>query len=117
MSQHPIPKTPPKEHGTISTYNNHRCRCAECRASWAAYVKKRKAERLAGIPARKGVILTGPKTHNANAYMAWDCRCDPCVSDHRRRSKRLKTERNRAIQELINRHEVEFEEILSGVRS
>lgn len=28
-------------HGRASTYNNHKCRCDECRAAWAAYMKPR----------------------------------------------------------------------------
>lgn len=29
-------------HGTASTYNNHKCRCDECRIAWAEYVKARR---------------------------------------------------------------------------
>jgi hypothetical protein len=115
MSQHPIPKTPPKAHNA-STYSNHRCRCDVCRSSWAAYVKKRQAERRAGIPGRKNA-LTGPKTHNANAYIAWGCRCDLCVTDYRIQSVRRRAERNSAIQNLISRHEAEFAELLMEARS
>lgn len=48
----------PKElvHGKPSTYNNHQCRCVECKAAWAEYqaprVKawrdKKKAEKDGG---------------------------------------------------------------------
>jgi len=31
-------------HGLISSYNKHKCRCAKCRATSAAYRKKRRAE-------------------------------------------------------------------------
>lgn len=75
MSQ--IPKTPPKEHGTISTYNNHRCRCDKCRAGNTAWMKRRRTDRIAGIPATKNGV-DGPGTHNAWTYTNWGCRCDIC---------------------------------------
>ena len=34
-------------HGTIGGYTNHKCRCAACRAAWAAYCKLKAEERKA----------------------------------------------------------------------
>ena len=28
-------------HGTTSSYTNHKCRCARCRAAWADYIRNR----------------------------------------------------------------------------
>ena len=28
-----------RRHGTIGGYTNNRCRCTQCRAAWAAYVR------------------------------------------------------------------------------
>lgn len=31
-------------HGTTNAYQHGKCRCADCRAAWAAYVRQRKAD-------------------------------------------------------------------------
>ena len=31
------------EHGTVTGYTNHKCRCDDCRGAWAAYVKTYRA--------------------------------------------------------------------------
>lgn len=41
-----------KDHGSESTYVNHKCRCDECRAAHAAYGRRRKAERRELIGAK-----------------------------------------------------------------
>jgi hypothetical protein len=28
-------------HGRASTYNNHKCRCEDCKAAWADYMRDR----------------------------------------------------------------------------
>ncbi len=43
-------------HGTLGGYTNHKCRCAECRAAKAGYMrvylpKWRARRRAAGLPA------------------------------------------------------------------
>lgn len=65
------------DHGSASTYSNHRCRCAPCRAAWAAYVAKRRAERVAGA----GTIPHG----TVGGYGNYGCRCEACVTANRRR--------------------------------
>lgn len=30
-------------HGTANGYSNQKCRCQECRAAWAAYIRARRA--------------------------------------------------------------------------
>lgn len=34
-------------HGTVNGYNNHKCRCVECRAAWSVYDKAGRARRRA----------------------------------------------------------------------
>ena len=36
-------------HGTVSAYNNHQCRCPECRAGWAAYQRELRQRKRAAI--------------------------------------------------------------------
>lgn len=33
------------QHGTLNGYNNHRCKCLECKAAKAAYMRERRARR------------------------------------------------------------------------
>lgn len=42
-----IPKTP-TPHGTIGGYNNHRCRCDECRAANTRNMRRYRDEKLTG---------------------------------------------------------------------
>lgn len=41
------------KHGKPSTYNNHRCRCPECKAAWADYMRDRVKKWRAEDKARK----------------------------------------------------------------
>lgn len=34
-------------HGTVNGYNNHKCRCDECRAAWGVYEKVQRLKRVA----------------------------------------------------------------------
>jgi hypothetical protein len=55
------------DHGTVTAYTNHKCRCDECRGAWAEYVKSyRKAnkERLQGrVRARSRAYTRLAKKH------------------------------------------------------
>lgn len=63
------------QHGKYSTYQNHSCRCDECKAAWREYIRDVRARRIArGIP--ESVV------HNANTYNNWGCRCQVCRDDH-----------------------------------
>lgn len=31
----------PERRGRPSTYNNHKCRCPDCTAAWAAYIREK----------------------------------------------------------------------------
>jgi hypothetical protein len=79
------------EHGSASTYTNHRCRCVDCTAEWARKHKEWCHQRnRRGIPAH---------VHGSvNGYTNYRCRCARCrdantqarrESDERARSKRL----------------------------
>lgn len=82
-------------HGQYSTYVDHNCRCDECRAAFAAYIAKRKAERALGIAGNtKQGGRSEPEIHNAATYTNWRCRCDQCRAAwnayvRKRRSERL----------------------------
>lgn len=48
---HPMP-----EHGTITRYNGRlQCRCAECRAAWAGYMRERERRRQRADEPHAGV--------------------------------------------------------------
>jgi len=44
--QNPRP-LPPPQHGKLTTYNNHKCRCIECTAASSTYQRNRRAKRKA----------------------------------------------------------------------
>jgi len=76
-------------HGTSGGYGNHKCRCAECRAAWAASVAVSQ-ERRSKRPVPEHVHGT------QNGYGNYKCRCAPCTAEwaratldryHRRRAK------------------------------
>ena len=71
-------------HGTISAYNRHCCRCAECRKA-NARIQRRKMERLASVEP--------PKHGTANAYINYGCRCAACREDNKIRSRRATLQR------------------------
>ena len=75
----------PIRHGTTTAYRN-KCRCAECRRSWAEYCTRLRAERRKQQPPR----------HDVYSYSNWGCRCEicsaawkaKCVRDRRSRYER-----------------------------
>jgi hypothetical protein len=58
------------EHGKINTYVNHGCRCSDCRAAWASYMRSR----------RKTAHSKRHEHGTWNAYNNLGCRCEPCVA-------------------------------------
>ena len=59
------------EHGVLSTYTNHGCRCDECKAANAIYHRRRRRERSESDVA--------PREHGTEAtYVNYRCRCDAC---------------------------------------
>lgn len=58
-------------HGDCSTYSNHRCRCEDCRAAWAAYCQGLKLAR------QRGGRVLGPHGRYST-YTNWMCRCPLC---------------------------------------
>lgn len=70
----PKPKDPSEwVHGSYSTYSNHKCRCDECRAAWAAFCADQKAKRQAGE--------TPSHVHGTeNGYGNYGCRCEACTA-------------------------------------
>lgn len=70
----PRPKPPEEwEHGSYSTYSNHKCRCDECKAAWAAFCRDQKAKRQARE--------TPSHVHGTeNGYGNYGCRCEACTA-------------------------------------
>jgi hypothetical protein len=58
----------------INLYSNHGCRCANCKKAWAAYNRRRRAERSAPEVLKKH----GEST----TYTNYACRCLPCTEAH-----------------------------------
>lgn len=75
-------------HGTISRYNNGRCRCDACRAAITAYRAAAKARKEAGIPSRSYKRKFEHGT--VNGYQRYACRCERCraAMAQRRREQR-----------------------------
>lgn len=80
------------DHGSRSTYNNHGCRCDECRAAHAAYVARRSAERRAELAAGAATLPHGV----LSTYNAWGCRCEDCRAAHAARERRYSHQRKAA---------------------
>jgi hypothetical protein len=76
----------PIPHGTQGGYTNHKCRCDECRAAWAAFCRRAKERRAASVP---------DELHGTEfGYSNYKCRCPNCtqawsaaVADRKRRAK------------------------------
>lgn len=61
----------PVAHGTANAYNNHGCRCQDCRNANAAYHRAwRKRVRAAPVPNYIHGTIHG--------YNGYGCRCDRC---------------------------------------
>lgn len=64
-------------HGTLTAYTNHRCRCAQCRASFASYYRTRRRARVS-LPVPADV-----RHGSRSTYSNYNCRCEPCRVAHR----------------------------------
>jgi alcohol dehydrogenase class IV len=60
----------------LSTYTNHKCRCDECRAANADYMKRRRAERVSLLA--QGLV--DPVHGKATTYANYRCHCGPCLA-------------------------------------
>lgn len=73
-------------HGTISRYNNYRCRCDDCRAAMNAYRRAYKIRRKQGAPIRPYRRLAdrlAKPEHGLTRYRLHNCRCTVCVAANR----------------------------------
>lgn len=64
------------DHGTITRYVHHRCRCEPCRK-----VARQRAARNRRIRYGKPVP-DGVPHGSASTYTNWGCRCEPCTKAH-----------------------------------
>lgn len=70
----PGPCTHDLDHGSISAYSNHGCRCDTCCIAWRRYQREIKARRRAQF--RRGDVEI---EHGTNAaYDTFGCRCQRC---------------------------------------
>lgn len=61
------------DHGSYSTYSNHRCRCRACLDAHNEYVARRRRER-----AETPLPADDPRHGKPTTYQNWGCRCDRC---------------------------------------
>ena len=60
-------------HGTLTAYTYHSCRCDECRAVASAYNKQKHEER------KTAGLAPGAEQHGTkNGYINYGCRCGEC---------------------------------------
>jgi hypothetical protein len=64
-------------HGTLTGYNTHACRCELCRDAFRVYSKARRRLRSALLEP------DDPRHGRYTTYRNWMCRCTPCLDAHR----------------------------------
>lgn len=62
-------------HGDLSTYTNHRCRCALCREANRLAYKEQSTARRQRLAADFSVAPHG----TTGGYRNWGCRCLECI--------------------------------------
>jgi hypothetical protein len=75
-------------HGTVSRYNDHGCRCSDCREAIRAQAITRRE-----VTQANGGTHPGPITHGRSGYINYSCRCETCRAGHRACIGRLRTDR------------------------
>lgn len=68
-----------------STYQNHGCRCGECKAASAEWQRKRRERFRAlrrAVEADGGVYVAQGISHGENGYDNFSCRCEVCLTAH-----------------------------------
>jgi hypothetical protein len=71
------------EHGSASTYSNHKCRCVPCTEAHRVYIAKKREE----FRRHGGLSPDDPRHGSVNAYTNYYCRCYSCrtaQADHQR---------------------------------
>jgi hypothetical protein len=77
-------------HGTVNGYDNHRCRCDDCKAAWARISADRRRRRAY-------VIRSDDERHGTNSfYCNHGCRCPACTEAAASTQRRLRE------QQLLN---------------
>jgi len=70
------------KHGTVSTYNNHGCRCEQCKIAARAYARVYRESKRHGFPKEPEPQPVEPSRWHEHgtrsAYLYHRCRCDEC---------------------------------------
>lgn len=66
------------DHGKISTYTTHSCRCVDCTEAWRLYFIDRRAAYRRQTADNGGVAPVWQ--HNHSTYSNWGCRCSACTA-------------------------------------
>lgn len=93
------------KHGTRYAYNTHGCRCDECKAASAAYMRDYYARNKRGEVNNTTEIPHG----TVNGYSYRGCRCDACkkaVSDYQKEYRARKKADSQELERL--RAEVDY---------
>jgi hypothetical protein len=79
------------QHGKVTTYNKHGCRCAKCRAAASAYARNGKWNRAEKRDENR--VSTWVQQHGRNAYGNSMCRCKVCTDANRLYERKIRAAR------------------------
>jgi hypothetical protein len=91
-------------HGTAGRYNNHKCRCGECREAWRIYIRERSwrlgyHRPLDQVLSERRATAEARDNHGTETRYQLGCRCQVCrdgVADARRQRRWADIEATRA---------------------
>lgn len=78
------------DHGTLSTYTNHGCRCEACKRANADYHRNLRRTRRAALAAGRA---PGLKHGSFSTYTNHGCRCEACKRAKREYRRRYRQRR------------------------
>ena len=79
------------KHGSLATYEKHKCRCVDCVTAYNEYKTAYREKRKVYLAANVG---NPPKHGTANGYQKYKCRCDACVQAMREKEKKGRKTKN-----------------------
>lgn len=107
-------------HGTRTRYQHHRCRCDDCRAAQATYVREWARRQRIGRPdGRRNRPVRTPSHGTAYRYKRFECRCERCRAANARQSRRdrRRQRREKALTARRRRFDLAPLERLAGAGS